>query len=263
MFKLISINIEDEKHIDRVLDFIHREKPDVLCLQELLERDVPIFEKALDARSIFAPMGVLPPADSQEIIGVGIFSLFPLHDVRSHYYAQYSDHPRIWHDEITDPTNRVLLSAKITVDGIPYTVATTHFTWTPGGEASPRQRRDLSALLTILSEYDEILFCGDMNAPRGKETFDAIAERYQDHIPPQYLTSLDPEFHRTKGEEHLMVDGLFSTPHYEVEGVRLQSGISDHMVIVATIGTSASIGPALTFRHIEAPLTPQRHETYH
>ncbi len=243
MFKLISINIEDEKHIDRVLDFIHREKPDVLCLQELLERDVPIFEKTLDAQSIFAPMGILPPADSKKIIGVGIFSLFPLHDVQSHYYAQYSDHPRVWHDEITDPINRVLLSAKITVNEIPYMIATTHFTWTPDGQATPRQRRDLSALLTILSEYDEILFCGDMNAPRGRETFDAIAERYQDHIPPQYLTSLDPELHRRKNEIRRMVDGLFSTPHYRVEDVRLQHGISDHMAIVATISSPASIEP--------------------
>ncbi|OGE79066.1 MAG: hypothetical protein A2751_04300 [Candidatus Doudnabacteria bacterium RIFCSPHIGHO2_01_FULL_46_14] len=235
MFKLISINIEDEKHIDRVLDFIRREKPDVLCLQELLERDVPIFEKALDAQSIFAPMGVLPPADSQKIIGVGIFSPFPLDNIQSHYYTRYGNQPRVWHDEITDPLNRVLLSAKITADGIPYTVATTHFTWTPDGQSTPRQRRDLSALLTILSGYDEILFCGDMNAPRGRETFDAIAERYQDHIPPQHLTSLDPELHRIKGKKHRMIDGLFSTAHYGIENVRLQSGISDHMAIVATI----------------------------
>lgn len=236
MFKLISINIEDEKHIERVLDFIHREKPDVLCLQEVLERDVPVFEKALDARGIFAPMGILPVTDSQEIIGIGIFSSFPMSNVQSHYYAKYGAKPPLWHDEITDPINRVLLSAEITVDEVPYTIATTHFTWTPGGEINERQRRDLSAFLAIVSEYDKILFCGDMNAPRGKETFDAIAKRYQDHIPKRYLTSLDPELHRTKGEKHLMIDGLFGTPHYVTEDVRLQSGISDHMAIVATIG---------------------------
>lgn len=235
MFKLISINIEHEKHIDRVLDFIRHEKPDVLCLQELLERDLPVFEQALGARGVFAPMGILPLATSQEILGVGIVSHLPMGDIQSHYYAKYGDQPPLWHDEITDPINRVLLSAEIMADGIPYSIATTHFTWSPDGQATDRQRRDLSALLAILAEYDEILFCGDMNAPRGRETFDTIAKRYHDHIPPQYLTSLDPELHRIKGKKHRMVDGLFGTPHYKVEDVRLQSGISDHMAIVATI----------------------------
>lgn len=242
MFKLISINIENEKHIERVLDFISREKPDVLCLQEVLECDVPVFEKALDARSVFAPMGILPIADSrEEIIGVGIFSSFPLDDVQSHYYAKYGKEPRSWTDEAADPTDRVLLSADITMDDTSYTIATTHFTWTPDGQATDRQRRNLSTFLDILSTYDEILFSGDMNAPRGMETFEAIAKRYQDHIPPEYLTSLDPELHRIKGREHLMVDGLFGTPHYRTTDVRLQSGISDHMAIVATISSSASL----------------------
>ncbi|MEK9151505.1 MAG: endonuclease/exonuclease/phosphatase family protein [Patescibacteria group bacterium] len=240
MFKLISINIEGEKHIGRVLDFIHREKPDVLCLQELLERDVPVFEKALDARGIFAPMGILPIRDAEEIIGVGIFSRLPMSDRQSHHYARYGDRLRLWTDETANPVDRMLLSTTITVDATPYTIATTHFTWTPDGEATERQRKDLPALLAVLAEYDEILFCGDMNAPRGREIFDTIAKRYQDHIPPEYLTSLDPEFHRIKGKKHRMVDGLFSSQHYRAEDVRLQSGISDHMAIIATIQKSAS-----------------------
>lgn len=235
MLKLISINIEDEKHIERVLDFVSREKPDVLCLQELLERDRPVFEKALGTRSVFAPMGILPLAGSREIMGVGIFSALPLDNVRSHYYVRYSGHLRLWADEETNPTDRVLLSADIVADGITYAIATTHFTWTPDGEITERQRRDLSALLAVLSEYDKIILCGDMNAPRGKEAFETLAKRYHDHIPKEYLTSLDPEFHRKKDERCLMVDGLFSTPHYAAEHVRLQYGISDHAAIVATI----------------------------
>lgn len=201
MFKLISINIEHEKHIDRVLDFVAREKPDVLCLQEVLERDVPVFEKALDARGVFAPMGILPVAGSHEIMGVGIFSPLPMSNIQSHYYARYGEHLRLWINETAAPTDRVLLSAKVIADGAPYTIATTHFTWSPDGQTTDRQRRDLSALLAVLSEHDEILFCGDMNAPRGREMFEEITKRYQDHIPPQYLTSLDPELHRIKGKK--------------------------------------------------------------
>lgn len=240
MLKLISINIENEKHIEKVCDFILREKPDVLCLQELLERDVPVFEKALDARGVFAPMGILPVASSHEIMGVGIFSPLPMSNIQSHYYARYGEHLRLWINETTNPTDRVLLSAKIIVDETPHTIATTHFTWTPDGQSTERQRRDLAALFAVLATHEDILFCGDMNAPRGRETFDTIARRYQDHIPRQYATSLDPELHRTRGEKRYMVDGLFGTAHYKTENVRLQNGISDHMAIVATISKSAS-----------------------
>lgn len=38
--KLISLNIEGHKHIDRQLPFFEIEAPDVLCLQEVFEPDV-------------------------------------------------------------------------------------------------------------------------------------------------------------------------------------------------------------------------------
>ena len=53
--KLISINIELNKHYKTVLDFLKQENPDVICLQELLGDDFENFKKVLGKQGIFKP----------------------------------------------------------------------------------------------------------------------------------------------------------------------------------------------------------------
>ena len=45
--RLVSLNIERRKHLNRILPFLQEYKPDVVCMQELFEKDVPYFEQAL------------------------------------------------------------------------------------------------------------------------------------------------------------------------------------------------------------------------
>lgn len=235
MLKLLSINIEDEKHLDRVMAFIDQEKPDVLCLQEVLERDVPLFEKAIQGTGIFIPNGLCLIQGKYEKWGIGIFSGLPLSDTEVAYYRRYGEELRSIDNESTDPIDRSLAYAKVEKEGVSYDILTTHFTWTPDGHPTDRQRESLAAFLAAIAPYRSLVFCGDMNAPRGMETFEKIAQLYRDNIPQEYTTSLDPEFHSTKGRFQLMVDALFSTLDYRIENVRLQFGISDHAAIVAEV----------------------------
>jgi hypothetical protein len=48
------------------------------------------------------------------------------------------------------------------------------------------------------------------------------------------MTTIDQYLHRKPGIQ-LVVDGLFSTPEYEVAHVKVKSGISDHMAVIATV----------------------------
>lgn len=238
MLKLVSINIQGADgtmHHTRVRDFVTKENPDILCLQELRENEVHDFAERYGHHHAFAPMGTIEnPHKEKAMVGIGLFSRFPLTDIRTEYYFSAKDFT--WGHVV----NRVLLTGSVSCDGTDYTIGTTHFTFTGKGEPDDRQRRDLSVFLDLLSGYRDILFCGDFNAPRGMETFDTIAMKYRDHIPSKYDTSLDPNFHKTKGAVRFMVDGLFSTPEYQTENVRLQFGVSDHAAIVATIQKKGS-----------------------
>ena len=236
--KLISLNIELDKHLDRIIPFLKKKKPDVVCLDEVLQKDVAHLEKELGMRSEYEPTLLWDTEQGSEPWGAAIFSAHKLADVRKDYYH---GEPGVLHRQMSGETqlgNRLLLSAEVTFGKTPYRVGIVHFIWTPDGQPTNFQRNSLAKLLEILVRFPDIVFCGDFNAPRGGEIFSKIAEKYIDWIPKEYTTSIDGQFHRA-GALPYMVDGLFSTPHYRAENVRLVSGVSDHMAVVADIARMA------------------------
>ncbi len=78
------------------------------------------------------------------------------------------------------------------------------------------------------------MLCGDFNAPRGGPVFDKLADHLADNIPPAATTTIDPNLHRS-GALELVVDGLFTSPHFTASDVALHPGLSDHQGVTATI----------------------------
>jgi endonuclease/exonuclease/phosphatase family metal-dependent hydrolase len=239
--RFVSINIEQDKHLDSVLVFLKEQNPDIVCLQEVFERDIPRFEKELGMRGLFSPMSQWSSTsnDTTEIIliGVGIFTRLPVTQTFAQYYSGDLPTLHIYAEQTNNADARVFLSAVIDVFGTLYTVGTTHFTWSAHGEADDRQRNDVKSFLEKLNRFsDGIVFAGDFNAPRGKEIFSEIEKRFKDNIPKEYMTSLDQSLHRAPDAvRNLMVDGIFSTPEYVLTNVALHFGVSDHAAIVADV----------------------------
>lgn len=227
--KLISLNILLDRHYDYFLPFLQKEQADIVCLQEVLESNMPRLSAALSFAGHFEPM-----FSKQGVrAGIAIFTRFPA--VFSSLY--YSGSPARVPQEQSDNQgkNLMLLCAAFSHQGHEYLVGTTHFTWTPDGGVSEAQRQDMGRLLEVLTHSPEIVFCGDFNAPRGGEIWGQLATRYQDNIPTHYDSSLDPHLHRLRDSKKLVVDGLWSTPQYRVTEVRLVEGVSDHKAVVGFI----------------------------
>lgn len=243
--KLVSLNIERAKHLDRILAFLQKERPDVACLQEVFQPDLADFAQRLGLGYVFAPMVLMGRAQPEEPpfvpFGIGMLSRFPIKNVQRRYYdGEETVASKAIFNGIPDAYAHPLLSARFQTDGEQLTLATTHFSWTPDGKPNDTQRKHLQALLKLLEGFDDFVLCGDFNTPRGGEIFTELAKRYKDNIPPHYQTSIDGSLHRA-GPLQLMIDGLFSTPHYEVSNVRLQDGVSDHCAILATVRKKASV----------------------
>lgn len=241
MIRLASINIEGDMHRERVISFLSDFKPDVVCFQELIESSVPFFEQALGMKGYFVPVTVhnIRPFDSESPIGtygVGLFSNNLVSDIKIDYYSGVIGNiPRFVRGHGGSTMWRALLRGTVNKDDERYTVAVTHFTWTFDGSTSDKQREDLNNLLAITEKCPELILCGDFNAPRGGEIFGILAKKYKDNIPVEYVSSLDTELHRIGKIKQLMVDGLFTTPHYKVSEVKLSEGVSDHMAVTALI----------------------------
>ena len=241
---LFSLNIEGTKHLDAIFAFLEREKPDVFCVQELFESDIPLFARFFRQKPAFAPMTIYGKGGlhalgekglgSPDVMGVGVFTDLPVVKKKIEYYYRSGEtlKEHIAGDEET--IDRALVTVELKKGGESFRIATTHFTRTKDGIPDGRQRRDLKPLMELLGRLGDFVLAGDFNAMRGEEVFDTIAARYRDNIPQEYKSSLDPKLHRV-GHLDLMVDGLFTTPGYVAEGTRLVERLSDHKAIVSRI----------------------------
>lgn len=234
--RLLSVNIEYTKHLETVLPFVEKMKPDVLCVQEILKRDVPLFE-AVVGKGIYAGMAQGEFGGVQDTLGLALFSRFPITAHAVTYYSgdgNLEEFDRSTLESKRASMHHLLLVCDIDKEDTMFRTGVTHFTWTPDGKADDLQRQKLPLLLSALERSGELVFCGDFNAPRGGEIFSAIAAKYKDNVPAHYTTSIDGSLHRAGPLPH-MVDGLFSTPEYTVGDVTMLCGVSDHCALSATV----------------------------
>lgn len=237
--KLVSINIERDWHYETVFSFLKTERPEVVCMQEILDRDVPRFKQELQMEGLFVPTAISNLGRGTEELakagvknGNAIFTSLPISLPGSLSYCDCGS-DRVTHE--TRHFHKVCAYLTVEKGDESFTIATTHFTWTPDGEPNDEQRADIKTLLKVLKPFPGFVFCGDFNAPRGGEIWANLAARYRDNIPKEYRSSLDTNLHRLKGEKELVVDGLWSTPHYRVFEVRLVEGVSDHNAVVGFV----------------------------
>lgn len=249
MKKLLTLNVEGDKHLDLVRAFIKREDPDIICLQELYKSDT---ETLLGStyRAEFLGMCLRTKQDgAKDEWGSAIATKIPLRNVVREYYFQPTT--RFVDIDITDIEAKRktlwqgLIGGTIDDDGKPLRVFTTHFTWTPHGYmAHPYQATDLKTMLTYLSEEEPHIICGDFNIPRKQNAlYPILHAHYTDTVPEEYITSLHLPLHKTKDHPiegpavaSYMVDYIFSSPNvYTVKEVRMECGMSDHCALLAHI----------------------------
>ncbi len=235
--KIISVNIEKDKHHDKVLPFLLHEQPDIVCMQEINSSDAERYQYELAMQGVFAPMTLEPSnyiVGAFHVQGVAIFSRHRVLRIQTLLYAGYKNRIPFYVNRDPKTYNHVLLSCDIEKDGGIWTIATTHFTWTKGGQPDAVQRKNLASMLRELKKLPDVVLCGDFNAPRGREIFDRLAKKYKDNIPSEITTTIDPILHRAPDLQYV-VDGLFTSEKYSVGDVRAEIGISDHKAIVGTV----------------------------
>jgi endonuclease/exonuclease/phosphatase family metal-dependent hydrolase len=236
---LACINIERSKHLSRVVPFLRRHAADVTCLQEVVADDVDLLgEQVGYPHRFFVPMCRFPEPPGARAIGIAILSQSAFASSEVVCYAGGGTGRDVLDrssEEARFRTNRYSVGlVAIDCSGLSFTIATTHFPWSDHARTLDFQRTACDRLLELLGDRSLVL-CGDFNAPRGEEIFSRLAARWTDHVPAAHTTSLDPVLHRA-GSLQLMVDGVFSTADYEVSGVTLHQGVSDHCAITAQIG---------------------------
>lgn len=231
--KLVSVNIEMDKHLHRVVPFVQGQKPDVVALQEVPEPDLPMMAEAWGLPHIaFAPMMRMKSDNRDCVRGVAILSRTPLSNVQTLRYSGYWNGEDVFDHSTTISKQRTTWHDLLVADVGGMRMATTHFVWTPNGQADDIQRMACDIMLRHLAKLGEMVLVGDFNAPRGGEIFGEINKVFTDNVPLHYTSSIDGSLHRSGKEFPYMVDGVFSTAGIEASGVSLHRGVSDHCAVV-------------------------------
>lgn len=234
--KLLTLNIEGDRHLGRVRELLAAHLPDVVCLQEVFESDCATLAAVGGYAATFGVSLRVPTTSTGTMSewGVAVLTRAP---VRRQELIYYTDALPILDFVEPNDARRLALVTEVEQGGHDYRIVGTHFTWSPDGHANDDQRRDFAQLRQVLERYPDYALCGDFNAPRGREMFTTFTTelRLIDHLPPDVTTTLDPQWHRMKDALELAVDTVFSTPHYAAADVRVFDGVSDHKGILATL----------------------------
>jgi endonuclease/exonuclease/phosphatase family metal-dependent hydrolase len=134
-----------------------------------------------------------------------------------------------------DLIDRAAFFTRVQVGDETFQIMTTHFTWSGKGAVSDEQRQDYAELSKFMAKFNELIFCGDLNTPRGYEIWDDLAANYMDNIPLDVETTIDKNLHKSGLDIRLVIDALFTTPHYSVREVHMVPNTSDHMAVVGEI----------------------------
>jgi len=242
--KCISLNVEVERHTDRILPFLEKEKADIVCLQESTQ----YYEKALQKlgyTTCFLPRCKKNIDGELLVEGILLGSLHPV-TFKTFYYSKiYKELPEEVHGLTTGPNSqRGIILGTIQYESQTHVIGTTHFTWTPNGSIpNQSQQEDMVSFIEYISTLPPHCMCGDFNIPRYQNPlYTTLTEVYEDEIPKSYTSSLDKKIHRLGAFEEkailfesYMVDYIFTQPPYSAENVRLEFGVSDHTAVVATI----------------------------
>lgn len=230
--KLLCLNAELGVHSEAIEMLLTEEQPDIACFQEIKPDMVERWKNDFFKEGVYAPM-VSEQSQPFGGWGVAIMSNMQLGCIDNQDYDAFKeDYPEFKLSRSERP-RATLLSVKLP-DTNSLTIATTHFTWSPGGKVTDQQQVNFERLLKCLKGKNPLLLCGDFNAPRHREIYTRLSQEFRDEIPASWESTIDPQFHRA-GPLPYVVDGLFTRGPVTISGCRKVCGVSDHCAIIANL----------------------------
>lgn len=231
-FSVLTINIEQKKHLDRLVPFLVQERPDIICLQEIYHDDFEVLKNKLSYNGVHANRVEYYGTPGYE--GMAVLTKF---EIKSHKIIPYDNYthliPEFIGRLVTRPAT-ALMALELEIENRNYWLGNTHFTWSFGGEITEEQRTNMRTLLKLIEQFPNLILCGDFNTPRGHELYDSLASQLQDNVPKQATSTIDGQYHRA-GQLNLVVDGLFTSHQYQTLDSKLICGLSDHCGVFANL----------------------------
>lgn len=181
-FRFLTYNLWYSKNWREEIDFIKKQNPDILTLQEIT-KNIPKFdldntdvfrefEKALsDYKGVVAPISRKLERGREIYYANAIFSKFPIISSKIHYYLK----PLDWTKDY-DKQSRNLTEVKLNVGNKELFIYTAHFNYAPEFKDTEIKIKEAKKVSMIIKGKRPMIFAGDLNSYPGSKVINTISQ---------------------------------------------------------------------------------------
>lgn len=236
---ILQWNVLYLEKADNILKLIKFVDADVVCLQELTQhsevnphRDIPAEIGSLGYHCYYKA----PEKDSTLTLGNGIFSKFPLSNLRQVYLIH------------ADPSNkdfpqfdRGYIEARLNLPNTTLTLGTAHLSYSPHFTFFPAKQAEAEKFLdTISPNRQRFIVTGDFNATPDSNLIQEL-DNILVHAGPDYSeptwTTKPFEMHDFKADTlDWRLDYVFTTPDVKLVSSKIvETDFSDHLPVLVEV----------------------------
>lgn len=256
--KFIQVNIYCGKYLDSLVEFLKREQPDFISMQEVTvgsinlysDKEVSTFEilkERLGLDGVLSPYIKyldLPGASfGNAVLGkfpIKQFKTIPLNQSREIMYSEVENATGEENAEINESRQnlpRELLDVTFDVNGRNIHALSWHGAWTAPPTDTVETVRQASVLAQYLKTIPEpyILGCDSNNVPKSKTilTIDAVSNNLMKGSG--ILQTTHPTAHKIAPRGYL-IDFVFTSPDFKLKSVNVPDVlVSDHLPVVCEL----------------------------
>lgn len=247
--KFISLNLfEGGILFDNVFDFLDKEKPDVVALQEVYDGkdiDLPKNLRSLEVLKEhfkswdyhFAPEFLLVRDEGKIEIGNAIFSKFPINKtITKDFGIPYGEHPLVPPDGDFSTNPRNIQCCEVEVNKKTINVCNLHGIWGLSGEDSPERLKMSEVITDLIQDKDNVILAGDFNLRPNTKTIENIEKHLTNIFKDELATSFNlkrKNLEKFPGYATSVVDMIFASKDLKIIFHNCpQVDVSDHLPLI-------------------------------
>lgn len=243
--KFVTLNIWDGGRLfDNIVDFIRRESPDILALQEVYDGKDSRLEKRFRTVSalreelglehfVFSPAfkEIFPFGNIEQ--GNAVFAKFPIKKIKDTFFdIPYGLMER---DKVLDPSHlpKLLQHVIVKIGKLDINLLNVHGIWGIDGKDNERRLKMSKIIVDKIENKDNVILTGDTNVLPNTTTVGNI-EKYLENVFKDELTSTFNMKRKTNGNyATAVVDMIFTSRNIKVlEHYCPNVDVSDHLPLV-------------------------------
>lgn len=249
--KVIQVNIYKGRYLDSLVDFLRRENPDFVTMQEVTTggfslyegKDADVFDLLSKRLKMFGVFhGDLKlKGDDASIFGNAVFSK---HEIVSNNILTLKTFRPVTNEELNgvsgevrEQIDRHLLDVNVNLDGCNIHVMSWHGAWTAPPQDTSETERQAELVYKHIKKIDTpFILGGDLNAVIGSKTVDLISSVSNNlMLKCRVSMTTNPAVHKI-APQGFLIDYLFTSREFRLKSINVpQITISDHLPVLAEL----------------------------